>query len=231
MRKLLSIGIVILIIILASCKKDTDRILGYPIEGIDVSHHQQDIVWDSIIDQNFSFVYMKATEGMDHKDRKFDYNWAESKRIGMKRGAYHFYLPGTSATMQADNFIETVSLEDGDLPPVLDFEHKGFRSYDNLEDSLKLWLNIIEDHFKVKPMIYTNLKIYNDFIKTHFDDFPLWIARYENGGYPITDSRSPYIWQYGNRGRIKGIDGHVDFNIFLGSPTDFQNLCYSSKAK
>jgi len=220
-----------IIISLVSCKEDTVRLMGFPIEGIDISHHQKDIQWDSLTDQNFSFVFMKATEGIEHKDTKFDFNWVEAKRIGMKRGAYHFYRPDVGAGQQAVNFIETVTLEEGDLPPVLDFEHKGFKSFESLEDSLRLWLWVVEDYYKVKPIIYTNLNIYNDYIKTHFADYPLWIARYENGGYPISETKSPYIWQYGNRGRISGIDGHVDFNIFLGTQTDFEKLCYSSKQK
>lgn len=231
MRNFFLSFLIIFSLTLHSCKKDTVRLNGYAIEGIDVSHHQKDIQWDSLINQNLKFVYMKATEGVTHTDTKFDYNWNEARRIGLKRGAYHFYTIDADATEQAKHFIETVKLEDGDLPPVLDFEHERM-SYDaSLPDSLSLWLSLIENYFNVKPIIYTNLKLYNTYIKNHFDKYPLWIARYNNIECPIPGTSSPYIWQYGNRGRLSGINGHVDFNIFLGSQTDFDNLCLNTKDK
>ena len=71
-----------------------------------------------------------------------------------------------------------------------------------------------------------------------FDDYPLWIARY-NTIPPLTvDRREWKFWQYGNRGRLKGVEGYVDLNVFYGnlielegmtvSPeTDTRNLPYS----
>ena len=64
----------------------------YPIQGIDISHHQGDIDWARLKDQpNIRFAIMKATEGGDHRDRKFAENWQAAKQAGIVRGAYHFF--------------------------------------------------------------------------------------------------------------------------------------------
>ncbi|MFW6328322.1 MAG: GH25 family lysozyme [Bacteroidota bacterium] len=47
----------------------------YPVQGIDVSHHQGLIRWDSIDTSKVKFVFNKATEGANFKDKRFKYNW------------------------------------------------------------------------------------------------------------------------------------------------------------
>jgi len=220
--------LLIIILISSSCKKETVRKVGYDIHGIDVSHHQEKISWDSLCKKDLNFVFIKATEGKTHTDDEFDYNWEEAKRIGLKRGAYHFFSIYSSALEQAEHFINTVSLEDGDFPPVLDVEN-----VEGLEDSVitkgvDLWLKAIENHYKTKPIIYTNVKLYNKYVKGRFDEYPLWLARYENDDEPALDKDGLCIWQYGNRGKMPGIGGHVDFNVFLGSKEKFDELCCPS---
>ena len=65
----------------------------YPIRGIDVSHHQRDINWDAVKGAGISFSYIKATEGADFKDKRFQANWAEAdaamKTIGGTCGSCH----------------------------------------------------------------------------------------------------------------------------------------------
>lgn len=231
MSKLINCFLVLLLLLFVSCQKETKRKLGYGVEGIDVSHHQSEIRWDSLTKQNLRFVFMKATEGSTHTDTKFDYNWSEAKRVGLKRGAYHFFSMYSNATEQARHFIEKVKLEQGDLPPVLDFEHDQFFPNPSITDSLDVWLSIVGQYFKVKPIIYTNYKLYNTYIKNHLENYPLWIARYNNEALPFEDAQNPYIWQYGNRGRMAGIQGDVDFNVYTGTLSDLENICYNPLEK
>jgi len=86
------------------------------VHGIDVSHYQAAINWDTIAVQEIDFVFMKATEGLELVDKRFAYNWHTTKKVRLKRGAYHFFHPTLSAIWQAKNFINTVDLEYGDLP-------------------------------------------------------------------------------------------------------------------
>ena len=82
---------------------------------------------------------MKASEGGDFKDKVFQENFDSARSYGFIRGAYHFYNPNTSAEKQADFFINSVRLEKGDLPPVLDIEKRGDDAK-KMKRDIKLWL-------------------------------------------------------------------------------------------
>lgn len=201
----------------------------YQVHGIDISHHQQDIDWEDLSSMNingisFQFVYIKATEGDSHRDRLFATNWQSAKEYGLIRGAYHFYQPDIKSDFQADHFISTVQLETGDLPPVLDIEITGSYSVENLRKGLKNWLRIVEAHYKIKPIIYTNLNYYRKYLAGHFSEYKFWIAQYERSETNLPDHKW-YFWQYSNQGKANGIAGLVDFNAFQGNLEELKAIC------
>jgi lysozyme len=206
----------------------------YNIHGIDVSHHQRSVDWKKIADHDdfkVSFCFLKATEGSTFQDTKFKTYWNECKEAGITRGAYHFYHPTRSATDQAKNFIKSVKLTDGDLAPVLDFE-KDSKSANvaSVRKNLLKWLQTIEKHYGVKPIIYTNTSIYKKYIKGHFKDHPLWLADYKSGNiHSLVRSPNLKIWQYSQTGRVSGITGNVDINAFLGAEEEFEKLRVGSE--
>ncbi len=85
---------------------------NYPVQGFDVSHHQGDINWKMISPKKYQFVYLKATEGGDYKDDKFQDYWLEAREQGLHVGAYHFYRLCKDGASQAQNFIETVPIKE-----------------------------------------------------------------------------------------------------------------------
>ncbi|MEY3321054.1 MAG: hypothetical protein RLZZ417_637 [Bacteroidota bacterium] len=190
---------------------------NYPVKGIDVSHYQDVIDWKSISERGISFVFVKATEGMTLKDKLFNRNWERIKREGLKRGAYHFFRPVISAEKQANHFIESVELEMGDFPPVLDVEVLDGVSKKDLLIGVHAWLLHAEMEYGVKPIIYTNQNFYNKYLKNEFSAYPLWIARYSLREPRLKDRSNWTFWQYTASGRIKGINGRTDFNVFSGS--------------
>ena len=99
--------------------------MGNTIKGLDVSHHQGKIDWQTVSEQNFQFVYIKATEGADFKDKRFLENFSGARNYGLQVGAYHFFTLCKSGEEQADNFIETVPKNVNMLPPVIDLEYSG----------------------------------------------------------------------------------------------------------
>jgi lysozyme len=206
--------------------------LRYQVHGIDVSHHQGAIDWQKVkkirfSDQNLRlrFFYLKATEGTTRSDRLFADHWQLLKKMGLRRGAYHFYIPWRDPLSQADNFAHIVNLEKGDLPPVLDFEQDTKEPQAQLIRDLSTWLNLIEGRFHVKPIIYTNNHFYQKYIKGNFDDYPLWIADYDShklgGDYP---SGKLWFWQHSRSGNIEGIRGSVDVNVFMKDEEDFEKI-------
>jgi len=208
------------------CESDTTRMPGYEVHGIDVSHYQADIDWNAVASQGVQFAFVKASEGMTLNDTLFCDNWSELKAAGIRRGAYHFFRPKTPSFEQAMNFHTAVRLEPGDLPPVLDVEVLDGVSKVELVSSVLTWLYLIEIHYGVKPILYTNLKFYNKYLAGHFEEYPLWVARYSRREPAPAGGRDWQFWQYGNRGRLHGIDGPVDFNVFQGDKGQLDSLCY-----
>lgn len=220
---------VLLLAFLQSCEHKTVRMDGYEVHGIDVSHHQQEIEWDSVSNDAIQFAFVKATEGATHQDTRFDENWYEMKRVGIKRGAYHFFRPMTSSEDQAMNFINIVKMEEGDLPPVLDVEVLDGTDKIHLISNMRTWLYMVELHYNIRPIIYTNQKFFNKYLAGHFDEYHIWIARYSYRKPDLDGDRTWNFWQYGNEGKIDGIKGPVDYNVFNGNIFDLDQLCLAPR--
>ncbi len=209
-----------------SCDKSTERLQAYEVHGIDVSHHQSHINWQLVSQQNIHFAYIKATEGEHFVDSMYCINWKASKNVDIKRGAYHFFRPSRSTLLQIDNFISQVELEMGDLPPVLDVEVLDNVAIPDLIHRIKLWLKAVEVHYGIKPVIYTYFKFYNKYLAGHFDDYPIWIAKYNNRAPKLANSHYWSFWQYADSGELAGILHDVDFNVFQGTVDDLELFCY-----
>lgn len=200
--------------------------INYKVHGIDVSHHQGDIDWTAIKateKQEFPirFAFMKATEGGDYKDRRFVENFRKAGEVGLVRGAYHFYNPNTDPITQADFFISQVKLKKGDLAPVLDIERKP-RDKAQLQADLKKFLNRLEQHYGVKPIIYTSFKYKTRYLDApEFDDYPFWIAHYYVD--MLSYEGAWQFWQHTDYGTVPGIGVNVDLNVFNGSLEDMNS--------
>ena len=200
---------------------------GYSVYGIDISHHQGDINWQRLKtgtpgEPPISFVYIKATEGSSHCDKRFEKNWKAAKKSGIMRGAYHYFGTKSSGEKQAHLFMSKVKLEKGDLPPMVDVEDEP-QDPALYRQELKKFITILEEHYKVKPIIYTYKKFHARHINNnHFNDYPLWIARYN-----VTEpgiNKKWILWQCTDKGRLPGIPEKVDINVFKGTMEDLEKL-------
>lgn len=201
---------------------------NYMIHGIDVSKYQEKIDWEEVKGMQvkhiqLGFAFIKATEGIKNKDPHFKRNWEKAKDAGVIRGAYHFFIASKDGQKQAENFINNVKTGPGDLPPVLDVEQLNGTSTLQLRNELKKWLNIVESHFGVKPIIYTNVDFYHKYLGSEFDQYPLWVAHYYQLEKPQI-KRNWLFWQHSDAGRVNGIYSKVDFNVFNGDSAAFRNL-------
>ncbi len=201
---------------------------GYSIHGIDVSHHQSIINWKLVKEMDddgikLDFAFIKATEGSFTIDNMYRRNWVEAKEAGMLRGAYHFFIASRSGAAQAKNFIETVTLEDGDMAPVLDVEKAFGKPAATIQKEVQEWLDIVEEKYGMKPIIYSNVHFYETYLAGAFDDYPLWVAHYFADGKPRIE-RDWLIWQHSEQGRVNGITTTVDFNVFSGGKWNFGQL-------
>jgi lysozyme len=210
---------------LLGCAPEEHPAKDYAVKGIDVSRHQKNIDWLLVAREDIDFVFAKATEGGDHRDSTFQKNWSALRRHRIRRGAYHFFRPEIAAEVQAANFIDELGdLLPGDLPPVLDVETRGKLSVEDFHYRLKHWLELVEMRYGKKPILYSGQIFYNRYLAGMYPDNPIWIARYHTDLPALADGRSFHFWQYADSGRVAGISGPVDVNIFTGNYLDLVNL-------
>lgn len=205
-----------------------DLPVNYTFHGIDVSKHQSVIAWKDVQGMkdngvNLSFVFMKATEGVDDEDPQFKRNWKQADKFHLARGAYHFFIASKSGKTQALNFIRSVQLKPGDLPPVLDVELTFGMPVKALQQRVSDWLQIIERQYHVRPVIYTNADFYQHYLSGAFDGYPLWVAHYLVKDKPRIQ-REWTFWQHSETGHVNGIGTFVDFNVFSGDSAAFEAL-------
>ena len=217
--------ILLLVLLGYSCDRRTIRMEDFQVHGLDVSHYQSHINWQQVADQDIHFAFVKASEGANFNDTLFCDNWDGIKEAGMRRGAYHFFRPTVAVDQQIQNFSNRVDLEMGDLPPVLDVEVLDGVSKVDLIAGVTTWLYTIEIKYGIRPIIYTNVKFYNKYLAGHFDEYPKWIARYNTKEPILACGKNWDFWQYGDTGKVQGVNGNVDFNVFNGSLSDLDQLC------
>lgn len=201
----------------------------YNIHGIDVSSYQGKIDWKMVRsmkedDVQITFAIIKASEGIASVDPYFQRNWREAAKAGIVCGAYHFFRPQKSGEWQAKFFLQTVHFEPGDLPPVVDIEQLNGVPIPEMRKQLSEFLSYVEMKTGVKPIIYSGLTFYNDYLKGYFDEYPLWIAHYHKAELRINASANWMMWQHSDKARITGINHVVDFNAFKGDSLAFQRL-------
>lgn len=199
----------------------------YPVQGIDVSHHQQKIDWARIDKQAVQFAFIKATEGGNHKDSMFQENWRKAIHNNIPVAAYHFFTFCKDGEEQARNYIHYVPKDSINLPPIIDLEYGGNCAIENRKEDLIAeigkYMEIIEDHYQRKVLIYTTNEFYRNYLVNQFPDNPIWMR--DILSVPkLPDGKDWLFWQFTNRGEIDGINTLVDLNAFNGSREEFERL-------
>jgi lysozyme len=209
--------------------------------GIDVSRFQGTITWKQVADAGVSFAFVQASRGSGNDcavvptrcgpDELYRRNYERARANGIRVGPYHraFTNGRTLAEARRDArreawvFTTTVGeLQDGDLRPALDLE----TPFDGMSPHAlrvwtRVWLRRVESFLGTKPIIYTNHSSWqatgdvSGFARRGHD---LWVAHW---GVPPSQILVPganwggqgwSVWQWTSRGRVPGIQGHVDLN-------------------
>ncbi len=195
--------------------------------GIDISHHNGRIDWKKVKSAGITFAYIKVSEGTTHLNRRFTNNYDQAKAAGLKCGVYHFFSYNKSGKEQAQHFLQNLCFEYGDLPPVVDIEYvkSSYRKTDAKIIRQRKWEiasfdSVIYDAIGIHPVIYTNEECYRDLIdQTSSDSSDLWICDIV---HKTPSSPRPWtIWQYKHDGKVGGIRGNVDLNVFNGNHDNF----------
>lgn len=224
------------------------------IYGIDISRHQHDkgrkkypIHWDKMrithlgkisrkkvsgkVDYPVSFVYIKSTEGTTVRNPYYLSDYRQARRNGIRCGAYHFFSPYSQASKQAYYFLKHSRFSKGDFPPVLDVEPtasqvKQMGGAAEMFSRIRIWLNIVRKHTGVRPILYVSQQFVNKYLPSAPDitrDYMVWIARY--GEYK--PEIKLVFWQLCPDGRVSGIKGDVDINVFNGYKDQYERFLMS----
>lgn len=198
--------------------------------GIDVSRYSGAVDWNAVKAQGHAYAFVKATEGLTLKDPAFDGHWQKMKAAGVLRGAYHFYVTRDDPAAQARFFISTVMLQPGDFVPVLDIETLSSGApFEAVIAGVQGWLDAVETHYGVKPIIYTSPGFADASLAGRFGAYPLWLAE-----YGVQQPRVPsgwtawQLWQFQENSAVAGVSGGADLNRANPAEKDLSALIISS---
>ena len=206
------------------------RPADYPIHGIDVSKFQGEIDWGAVANSGVKFAWIKATEGGDHADERFQANWTGAKAAGVPRGAYHFVYWCRPPLEEMSWFEQNAPVENDALPPVLDVEgtptsrtcHRHLTQQGAIAD-MKVMLAEMERHYGKRPIIYTTVDFYQAILSDGaFMDYPIWVRSTKYHPTVKYGPRPWNFWQYQSDGSVAGIPVHVDRDAFFGTQKQWE---------
>lgn len=207
-------------------KRHPDR---YPVHGIDISKWQGDINWAEVRKAGIAFVFMKATEGGDHTDSRYEEYWRGARAAGIAHAPYHFYYFCRPAREQAAWFIANVPRESVHMPPVLDVEwNHASRTCTSRPDpetvrsEMKVWMDIVGRHYGKRPIIYTPVDFHRENLDGHFTGHQFWLRSVAAHPQDIYPSHPWTLWQYTGTGIMPGIRGNTDINAFAGTKAQWR---------
>jgi len=198
----------------------------FPVRGIDVSRYQGTIDWPAVAAGGVTFAFIKATEGGDHRDPRFLENWNGAAAAAVLRGAYHFFTFCTPGDAQAANLLAVVPIEPTALPPAVDVEFAGncrrWESIETIRRELDVFLAAVERAYGRKPIVYFTRESYDRILDGRVTGYATWARSLF--GRPHERFGDWAFWQYAHNGRVRGIEGLVDLNVFQGLPDELRTL-------
>lgn len=205
-----------------------------PVQGIDVSAWQGDINWAKARAAGTRFAFIKATEGGDHIDPKFLENWEGAKAAGVARSAYHFLYWCRPAHEQALWFMLNVPADPDALPPVLDVEWNTHSktcpkkiSREKALEKIKAMLVAMESHTGKKPIIYTDPLFHREVLEGELTEYHFWLRSVAAEPQDKYADRRWTFWQFTTTGKVPGVAGKVDRNVYGGNDADWDRVLQS----
>lgn len=235
------------------------------VRGIDVSKHQAKVDFQKVaaatelrltptmfnvgsrkrearsIPGKVVFAAARVSDGLTSKDGQlFLDNLRNIRAAGIIPGAYQFLRPNQDARAQAEYFIQELDkaggYQKGDLPPTVDIEVSDGTTPKQVQDGVKIWLEIVGTHYKVRPMVYS-LSGISSYLGSSLTESPLWIANFYQ-----TCPKMPSAWasatppipwtffQFDDAGKVDGVDPgrFVDLNVFNGTRAQFDRFLAES---
>jgi GH25 family lysozyme M1 (1,4-beta-N-acetylmuramidase) len=127
---------------------------GKPL-GIDVSKYQLRVDWDTVRAQGTKFAGIRSGISWGYTDPEFARNWAEARRVGIARTAYHVLFPGEAPARQVEHWLKIVGRDRGELPLSLDIELDHGYGPDVIRSAVKRASDLVLAADGRRPMLYS----------------------------------------------------------------------------
>jgi lysozyme len=205
----------------------------YPVQGVDVSNHQEAVDWQRVRAAGYEFAYVKASEGRTFTDPEYVTLSTGARQAGLKVGPYHYFTFCSAGAAQAERFIATTGGPvAGDLPPVVDLEYGGNCSRrpgrEEFDREYAAFDAAVTAAFGRPPVLYAVSDFADEYLAgaqergSRLAGRRLWV--HATFGRPSGGCERWTIWQFSTRGRIDGIEGPVDLDAFCGNRDEFRQF-------
>lgn len=187
----------------------------YPVMGIDVSSHNGNADFRKAKDEGVEFVWIKATEGADFRDKKFSDNHLRAGQNGLKRGAYHFFRFDKDGVEQAINLLSAIGPRKLEMGVAIDVESSG-NPEGIASEAIRERLEAMTDYLNLRgiaPTLYCNKKDYYSYMNESQPGNSLWVCSLSEE----PSASACTFWQFSHTGKVKGLQGSVDMNVFVGN--------------
>jgi lysozyme len=199
---------------------------GATVLGIDVSSWQGTVDWQAVAASGAKYAFIRAFDGLG-ADREFRRNWAGAKAAGLLRGAYVYFRARHSGAAQAQRLLDVLGADVGELPPVLDLETFDEQPAGKALVEVRQWIAAMRRGVGRDPMLYAGSFWHFNaapLVGGEFADLALWTPDYTEAGCPGVPAGWARwtFWQKTSTGRVPGIAGNVDVNLFNGDEGDLR---------
>jgi len=204
---------------------------GPTTRGIDVSYYQETIDWPRVRRSGILFAFVRVSDGTGVSDTQFHINWAGARQAGVLRGVYQHFRPDEDVIAQADMLIEAVRVDPGELPPVIDVEVDGGRAPRQVAERVAAWVERVRRELGVEPIIYTGPDFWREKVGgADMTSQALWLAHYTDDCPQVPPAWTRWtFWQHSDSGRVRGISGAVDLDVFAGDYAQLEDFARKSR--
>ena len=190
---------------------------GRQYRGIDISEFQGEIDFEEVRRSGIEAVYIRVGAG-EYTDEYFAENYERARAAGLKIGFYHYVTARSveEGRRQARFFASLAAGREPDMRLAMDFEYFGSLSVSQINAISEAYLDELTALTKREAVIYSDLSnARNIFSRALAEKYPLWAAQYGADEPSANGKWREWVgFQYTDEGRVGGIYGNVDRNIF-----------------
>ena len=190
---------------------------GRQYRGIDISEFQGEIDFEEVRRSGIEAVYIRVGAG-EYTDEYFAENYERARAAGLKIGFYHYVTARSveEGRRQARFFASLAAGREPDMRLAMDFEYFGSLSVSQINAISEAYLDELTALTRREAVIYSDLSnARNIFSRALAEKYPLWAAQYGADEPSANGKWREWVgFQYTDEGRVGGIYGNVDRNIF-----------------